>query len=273
MWHYCRVISHYASLHDDATVTLAATSSTEQPLIIAIKLHIIQFIFTQFRKKEFLYYFTLLKNYSKCHIWIFDFWYFPPIFVLFSHYSKSQTFVQKFNFEKTPTLSRVFELIFFWQFFSWNQSCQQLKCPKPQRFHEFFTQKKIDNFLGKSNLKDSTGLNLEFFEFGIFRVLQRVFLKLRNVELTPWVVVLLVETSRARLGNGRRFSWALSSDSGSASFRRLKSCRINSRLRCESRIPAELENECFKFVKFKIQEENKVNWKDRFRVSWRWIER
>ena len=32
---------------------------------------------------------------------------------------------------------------FFWQFFSWNQSCQQLKRPKPQHFHEFFTQKSI----------------------------------------------------------------------------------------------------------------------------------
>ena len=26
---------------------------------------------------------------------------------------------------------------FFWQSFSWNQSCQQLKSPKPQHFHEF----------------------------------------------------------------------------------------------------------------------------------------
>ena len=31
--------------------------------------------------------------------------------------------------------------IFFKQFFSWNQSCQQLKSPKPQHFHEFFTPK------------------------------------------------------------------------------------------------------------------------------------
>ena len=30
----------------------------------------------------------------------------------------------------------------FWQFFSWNQSCQQLKRPNPQHFHEFFTPKK-----------------------------------------------------------------------------------------------------------------------------------
>ena len=41
---------------------------------------------------------------------------------------------------------------FFWQFFSWNQSCQQLKSPKPQHFYEFFTPKKSTIFLGKSKL-------------------------------------------------------------------------------------------------------------------------
>ena len=60
---------------------------------------------------------------------------------MLSHYSKSQTFVQKFNFDKSPTFSRVFHPNFFWQFFSWNQSCQQLKSSKLQHFHEFFTQK------------------------------------------------------------------------------------------------------------------------------------
>ena len=58
-----------------------------------------------------------------------------------THYSKSQIFVQKFNFDKTPTFSQVFHPNFFWQFFSWNQSCQQLKSPKSQHFHEFFTPK------------------------------------------------------------------------------------------------------------------------------------
>ena len=69
-----------------------------------------------------------------------------------SHYSKSQIFVQKFDFDKTLQFSREikvvntnvftsFSLNFFWQFFSWNQSCQQLKSPKPQHFHEFFTPK------------------------------------------------------------------------------------------------------------------------------------
>ena len=41
---------------------------------------------------------------------------------------------------------------FFWQFFSWNQSCQQLKSSKPQHFHEFFTPNNSTIFLGKSKL-------------------------------------------------------------------------------------------------------------------------
>ena len=40
---------------------------------------------------------------------------------------------------------------FFWQFFSWNQSCQQLKSPKPQHFHEFFTPKKSIIFSGNQS--------------------------------------------------------------------------------------------------------------------------
>ena len=39
---------------------------------------------------------------------------FPTVFQLFqAHYSKSQIFVQKFNFDKTPTFSRVFHPNFF----------------------------------------------------------------------------------------------------------------------------------------------------------------
>ena len=44
--------------------------------------------------------------------------------------SEKSNFVHKFNFDRTPTFSRVFHPKFFWQFFSWNQSCQQLKSPK-----------------------------------------------------------------------------------------------------------------------------------------------
>ena len=59
--------------------------------------------------------------------------------------------IRKVKFlSKYPTFSRVFHQIFFWQFFSWNQSCQQLKGPKSQHFHEFFTPKKISNFLVQS---------------------------------------------------------------------------------------------------------------------------
>ena len=60
-------------------------------------------------------------------------------FAIVSHCSKSQIFVQKFNFDNNPIFSRVFHP-FFWQFFSWNKSCQKLKLPKPQHFHVFLTQ-------------------------------------------------------------------------------------------------------------------------------------
>ena len=52
---------------------------------------------------------------------------------------------------KTTTFSRVFHPNFFRQFFSWNQSCQQLKSPKPQHFHEFFPPKKSTIFSGNQS--------------------------------------------------------------------------------------------------------------------------
>ena len=58
-------------------------------------------------------------------------------FIEKGHYSKSQIFIQNFNFDKTPTFWRVFHSNCFLTIFSWNQSCQQLKSPKPQHF---FTQ-------------------------------------------------------------------------------------------------------------------------------------
>ena len=91
---------------------------------------------------------------------------------------KSQLFVQTFNFDKTPPFSRVFHPKFFWQFFSWNQSCQQLKSPKPQQFHEFFTQK-IDNFFGKSKLNFWT--KNEYFEQCVMQAEN----SFKNVVLAP----------------------------------------------------------------------------------------
>ena len=52
-----------------------------------------------------------------------------PSIQLGTHYSKSHL-----NFDKTL------------QFFSGNQSYQQLKCANPQYFHEFFTPIFFDNF-------------------------------------------------------------------------------------------------------------------------------
>ena len=58
-----------------------------------------------------------------------------------SHYSKSQFFVQKFNFDKTPTFSRVFTPNFFDSFSREIKAKKQLRSQKPQHFHEFFTTK------------------------------------------------------------------------------------------------------------------------------------
>ena len=60
---------------------------------------------------------------------------------------KCEFLARKFKDPKYHFFPKNFKLkhIFFQQLFSWNQSCQQLKIPKPQHFHEFFTQK-IDNF-------------------------------------------------------------------------------------------------------------------------------
>ena len=43
----------------------------------------------------------------------------------------------------------------FHEFFSWNQSCKQLKSPKPQHFHEFFSQR---------NRQFSREMNVEFLD-------------------------------------------------------------------------------------------------------------
>ena len=64
-------------------------------------------------------------------------------------YCTERTLFEKSNF--CPTIQFWQNPNIFTQFFSWNLSCQELRSPKPQHFHEFFTQK-IDNFLGKSKL-------------------------------------------------------------------------------------------------------------------------
>ena len=54
-------------------------------------------------------------------------------FFFFTLFEKSN-FCPKIQFWQKTTFSRVFPPNFLWQFFSWNQSCQQLKSPKQQHF-------------------------------------------------------------------------------------------------------------------------------------------
>ena len=69
-----------------------------------------------------------------------------------AHYSKSQIFVQKFNFDRTPTFSRVFHPNFFLTIFLVKSKLSTAKKYKTTTFSRVFHQKKIDNFLGKSKL-------------------------------------------------------------------------------------------------------------------------
>ena len=61
---------------------------------------------------------------------------------VFSHTIRKVKFLSKNLFlTKLQHFHEFFTQNFFGPFFSWNQSCQQLKSPKPQHFREFFTQK------------------------------------------------------------------------------------------------------------------------------------
>ena len=62
------------------------------------------------------------------------------VFLLEANKNKSK-FCPKIQFWQNPNIFTSFSPKFFWQFFSWNQSCHQLKSPKPQHSHEFFAQK------------------------------------------------------------------------------------------------------------------------------------
>ena len=84
-------------------------------------------------KQNYNFHFTHIKSSLKSLILIFSEFFVKQSRILDkTHYSKTQIFVQKFNFDKTPNIFTSFSpKFFFWQFFSWNQSCQQLKSPKP----------------------------------------------------------------------------------------------------------------------------------------------
>ena len=65
---------------------------------------------------------------------------------LFAHYSNSLIFVQKFNFDKTPTFSRVFHPIFFLTISLVKSKLSTAKKSKTKHFHDFFTAKKSTIF-------------------------------------------------------------------------------------------------------------------------------
>ena len=73
-------------------------------------------------------------------------------FVSYAHYSKSQIFVQKFNFDKPPTFSRVFHPKLFLAIFLVKSKLSTAKKSKTTTFSRVFHPQKIDNFLGKSKL-------------------------------------------------------------------------------------------------------------------------
>ena len=61
-------------------------------------------------------------------------WLIVTIYTLF----EKSNFCPKIQFwQNSNIFTSFFHPNFFWQFFSWNQSCQQLKSAKPQHFHEF----------------------------------------------------------------------------------------------------------------------------------------
>ena len=64
---------------------------------------------------------------------------------------KKPNFCPIIHFFQNPNIFTSFLPKIVWQFFLWNQSCQQLKS-KITTFSRVFHPQKIDNFLGKSKL-------------------------------------------------------------------------------------------------------------------------
>merc|ERR1712047_210475 len=79
-----------------------------------------------------------------------------------THYSKSQIFVQKFNFHKTPTFSRVFHPNFFLTIFLVKSKLSTAKKPKTTTFSRVFHPKKSKIFSGNQKLISWT--KIEDFE-------------------------------------------------------------------------------------------------------------
>mgnify|MGYP006975991164 CR=1 FL=1 len=108
-----------------------------------------------------------------------------------THYSKSQIFVQKFNFDKTLTFSRVFHPIFL-TIFLVKSKLSTAKKFKTTTFSRVFHPKKIDNFLGKSKLNFWTK-NEDFEQCAISRLNAIIHAK-HGVKIGPTFFVLKVES-------------------------------------------------------------------------------
>ena len=104
--------------------------------------------------------------------------------VIFAHYSKSQIFVQRFNFDKTiqfsreikvvnnpPTFSRVFHPKFFLTIFLVKSKLSTAKKSKTAAFSWVFTQTNSKIFLGKSKLNFWTK-NEDFEQCAFLELLQ-----------------------------------------------------------------------------------------------------
>ena len=64
------------------------------------------------------------------------------LFFTFSHYSKSQIFVQKFNFDKTPNIFTSFSAKLFWTIFLVKSKLSTARKPKTTTFSRVFHPKK-----------------------------------------------------------------------------------------------------------------------------------
>ena len=71
---------------------------------------------------------------------------------MYTHYSKSQIFVQKLNFDQNPNIFTSFSSKFFLTIFLVKSKLSTAKKSKTTTFSRVFHPQKIDNFLGKPKL-------------------------------------------------------------------------------------------------------------------------
>ena len=97
---------------------------------------------------------------------------------------EKSNFFPKIQFWQNPNIFTSFSTKIFWQFFSWNQSCQQLKSPKPQHFHEFFVPKNRQFYRKfKVEFLDKKWRFRTVFFFNLPKSLSRIGIILRLVEI------------------------------------------------------------------------------------------